>query len=342
MIYDKEGHSLVRTPHFATRNALALAIAAVAVGLAGCSVTSAASTSDSVVPETDATAVPSNVAETPKKDVEKITAYVFPDNGTYGVAAPIAVHFSDPIPKKSRLATENLITMTASNPLSPGAWVWTSDDVVTFRTKDFLPARTTINVDVNLKNVVFSETPKKVIKGGKDASGIIKTGRDMETIINGKTKKAVVSIDDKKVRTMNVSLGKAGWLTRSGIKTTGEKYRVQRMTSAEIGAGEFYDLQVPYAVRLTDSGEFIHAAPWATGRLGRSNGSHGCTNLGMGDGQWFYTKTLMFDPVITVGTKRSMETWNGAGAIWNYSWEQWAAKSLSAPISVVPTQPTSG
>ena len=58
-----------------------------------------------------------------------------------------------------------------------------------------------------------------------------------------------------------------------------EKYRVKTMTGASIGAEEDYTLQVPYAIRLTNSGEFIHAAPWATSRIGRWNGSHGCTNL---------------------------------------------------------------
>ena len=61
-----------------------------------------------------------------------------------------------------------------------------------------------------------------------------------------------------------------------------EKFRVKRMDAATIGIGqddpEYYDLDdVEYAMRVTYSGEFLHAAPWSVGSQGYANVSHGCT-----------------------------------------------------------------
>jgi lipoprotein-anchoring transpeptidase ErfK/SrfK len=119
-----------------------------------------------------------------------------------------------------------------------------------------------------------------------------------------------------------------GWETRSGIKVLAEGYRVRVMTGASIGAGD-YTLKVPYAIRLTDTGEFIHAAPWAAARIGRVNGSHGCTNLTVADARWVFKNYLIGDPVITTGTDRPMETWNGGGGPWNLPWSSWTRDSAT-------------
>ena len=36
---------------------------------------------------------------------------------------------------------------------------------------------------------------------------------------------------------------------------------------------------VEYAMRVTYSGEFLHAAPWSVGSQGHANVSHGCTGM---------------------------------------------------------------
>ena len=43
---------------------------------------------------------------------------------------------------------------------------------------------------------------------------------------------------------------------------------------------EDYDIDdVEYAMRVTYSGEFLHAAPWSVGSQGSANVSHGCTGM---------------------------------------------------------------
>jgi hypothetical protein len=60
------------------------------------------------------------------------------------------------------------------------------------------------------------------------------------------------------------------------VKVIIEKFRQKRMNSETVGIApddpEYYDIDdVEYAMRVTYSGEFIHAAPWSVGSQGYAN-----------------------------------------------------------------------
>ncbi len=101
----------------------------------------------------------------------------------------------------------------------------------------------------------------------------------------------------------------------------GKEYN-KKMTNEMIGAKEDYSLVAQYALRITNSGEFLHSAPWNSAYFGRSNASHGCTGMSTGDAGWLYTHTLVGDPVITTGTSRQMELGNGYGD-WNVAYSKY-------------------
>ena len=93
------------------------------------------------------------------------------------------------------------------------------------------------------------------------------------------------------------------------------------MNSETVGVGqddpEFYDIDdVQYAMRLTYSGEFIHAAPWSVGSQGYANVSHGCTGMSTANAGWLYNMTQRGDVVEYTGTDRWMTLENGYGD-WN-------------------------
>src|SRR3546814_12131812 len=97
----------------------------------------------------------------------------------------------------------------------------------------------------------------------------------------------------KLVKTMPITTGKPGFTTRSGVKVIMQKFRSKRMNSETVGipagSAEAYDLDnVEYAMRVTSSGEFLHAAPWSVGSQGRANVSHGCTGLSTANAKWIY------------------------------------------------------
>jgi lipoprotein-anchoring transpeptidase ErfK/SrfK len=187
-------------------------------------------------------------------------------------------------------------------------------------------------VRLALRGVVLSTSAKADFVGGRTSTRpyTLRIGHALVATVNGKTDRMVVKIDGKVVKTYGVSLGKKGFETRSGIKAVMEKYPVRHMSSILAGItdpNDQYDVQAPWATRITPSGEYVHGAPWAAGRIGRWNGSHGCTNLLTSPAKWFYDTTIPGDAVVTTGTPRSMEFWNGTGAPYNMPWAQWLSRS---------------
>ena len=86
---------------------------------------------------------------------------------------------------------------------------------------------------------------------------------------------------------------------------------------------EAYDIDdVQWAMRLTHSGEFIHAAPWSVGSQGNANVSHGCTGMSTADAAYLYNMTLRGDVVEYTGTDRPMTLDNGYGD-WNLDFATW-------------------
>ena len=137
--------------------------------------------------------------------------------------------------------------------------------------------------------------------------------------------------DGEQIRTVPVSLGqhKGTWTTRSGIKTIMAVERTVHMDSrtAGIDGPDAYDEDVPYAMRITWSGEYVHGAPWSEWAQGKQDVSHGCTNVSLANGKWLFENSLVGDPVETTGTGRPMEVGNGWGGGWNLGWADWKAGS---------------
>lgn len=247
-----------------------------------------------------------------------------PRGGTYGVGMIPRAQFSSPIAHSDRDRVTQRLSVTTAPTALAGSWRWISNTEAAFRPATFWTPHTKVTVTANMKGLGIRTTEgKRTYWGLKNDRTSFTVGRALVVTINGKRMSGTVSIDGKQVRRFGVSLGKSGFLTRSGIKTLTEKYRLRRMTNLGVTDDEVYDLQVPYAMRITDSGEFLHAAPW-NGNIGYANTSHGCSNLKTADAKFIFDRMLPGDPVITTKTGRPMETWNGPGALWNIPAARWA------------------
>jgi hypothetical protein len=77
---------------------------------------------------------------------------------------------------------------------------------------------------------------------------------------------------------------------------------------------------VPWSVRVTYDGEFLHDAYW-NDQLGQVKLSHGCTNLSPADAQWYYGWSRVGDPVswLNTGTSQVLPVEDGYGD-WNVAW----------------------
>lgn len=257
-----------------------------------------------------------------------------------GVGTLPRMKFTKPISNKAAVERHLLVTATNSAGTTyqvPGAWGWMDDRTVIFRPKSWWPGRSLIEITSTLDRAVLGTYDGDYLVGSKDLATTysFRTARRLIARVDGATKEMRVFVDDKKVKTFKVSLGGPDWETRNGVKVISTAKEADKVyTSAALGLtdpADFYELPAPWNTRLTPTGEFLHTAPWAYGRLGRYNGSHGCTNMFEADAKWIFDKTIPGDVVLYVNTGGStVEPWNGPGGLWNIPWSKWLKKSAIA------------
>jgi lipoprotein-anchoring transpeptidase ErfK/SrfK len=246
---------------------------------------------------------------------------------TVGVAMPIQVFWNHAVrTDAAKAAVEKRLSVRTSVPVE-GSWHWNDDKQINWRPKTYWPAGTKVTVGIAIQGV----------DGGNGlwgaASRVVKfnIGRAVVTNVNVPKHVMVVRIDGKVARTIPVTAGKAGFTTRSGNKVVMEKYRVKRMDARTVGISpgdpEYYDIRdVPYAHRVTSSGEFVHGAYWSESSQGEENVSHGCVGMSVKDAAWYFEQTQIGDPIVVSGTKRKMEPGNG-WTDWELSWDKYKAGS---------------
>jgi lipoprotein-anchoring transpeptidase ErfK/SrfK len=202
-----------------------------------------------------------------------------------------------------------------------GAWYWVDDSYVHYRPKEFWPVGTKISLRVGIGGLKVGER-----WGGADRELSYRIGRKQTIEVDAAAKVLrVVGGKGKVLRSFPVSTGKPGWETRSGTKVLMEKILDKKWTNEAIDAPEFYRLESAYALRMTNSGEFIHDAPWNTGNIGSANTSHGCVGLRVSDMAWVYEHSIVGDPVIVTNSGKPYTNLINRYADWNIDWETWSA-----------------
>jgi lipoprotein-anchoring transpeptidase ErfK/SrfK len=258
---------------------------------------------------------------------------------TVGVGMPIIVRFD--LPVQNRELFEQNMTVETSKPIE-GRWAWFGDRSVHFRPKDYWPADT----DVTVKILVNSLPAGNGIYGQQDQEVKFRIGSKVVGYVDVNRCTLTVKADDKVIRSIPVSTGDAKHKTRQGTKIIMEKLRKVDMDAATTGIDsedpDYYDIEdVEFAMRLTNSGEFLHAAPWSVGSQGRANVSHGCTGMSTANAQWLYGQMKKGDPVEYTGSPRPIEEGNG-WTDWNIAWDAWVARSALKTSPTPSPTPTPG
>jgi lipoprotein-anchoring transpeptidase ErfK/SrfK len=253
------------------------------------------------------------------------------DGQTFGVAMPIIAYFSKAITDAS--VFDKVVTVTVNGKPVNGAWYFEKSSQSSqaleahYRMATYWPAHASINVSMPLaglwagKGFVFDNSLTLAMKTG--AAQLVK--------IDGRTKRMRVYSDGRLIKTFAVSLGKAQTPTYLGTAVVIGKANPQHMVSAP---GEpFYSIEVPWSVRVTYDGEFIHDAYW-NNELGQQNLSHGCTNLSPADAKWYYKFAQIGDPATwtNTGTSKVIPVWDGYGD-WNVPWSTYQQGGLLAPAA---------
>jgi lipoprotein-anchoring transpeptidase ErfK/SrfK len=246
------------------------------------------------------------------------------DGSTVGVGMPVILHFnhtpSDPAAVERALSVQ-------STPAVVGGWGWVSPREIHWRPKTYWPSGAKVTVRVSLKDVQVGNNQW----GASSFSSSFNIGTATVMKVGINTHELQVTQNGAVIRTIPVTTGKAGFLTRNGVKVIMSKQRSVIMDSTTVdipkGSPNAYRLKVEYAMRMTYSGEFLHAAPWSVGSQGVANVSHGCTGMSLSNAAWLYSIAKTGDVVEYTGSPRPMTLGNGYGD-WNLSWSQW--QKLSA------------
>jgi lipoprotein-anchoring transpeptidase ErfK/SrfK len=269
-----------------------------------------------------------STSSTPPKPRQPVHVSLFQGDGqTWGVGMAIQAQFSKKITDARPF--NKAVTVKVNGQPARGAWFWVNSNngyamEAQYRLQHYWPAHTRVEMDLPLKGV--SAGPGLAFDDSLTLSFNI--GAAHISQVNGANERMVVTSDGKQVKVLPVSLGKAATPTYLGTKVVMEKKNPQHMVSAP-GEPNPYSLQVPWSVRVTLDGEFVHSASWNGGNIGSRSTSHGCTNLNVNDAKWFYTFSKLGDVVTYTNTQTSkvMPSWDGWGW-WNVPWSQWQQGNL--------------
>ena len=256
---------------------------------------------------------------------------------TVGVGMPIMITFDRPI--TDRVSVERNLRVLTSKPVT-GAWHWFDDTTVHYRPKRFWPAGTRVRVEARLEGVPGGGD----VYGARDHVREFRIGRAQISTADVRTHHMKVERDGKGIRVVPISAGRGGvrkYHTTNGVHLAMSREDVTIMTSPDAGPGDpgYYRLTVYDTVRISNSGEYIHGAPWSVGSQGRANVSHGCVNVSPANAKWFKNHTLIGDPIIVKGSPRELEPTNGWGH-WQEPWSRWVKQSALRSGAV--TEPLPG
>jgi lipoprotein-anchoring transpeptidase ErfK/SrfK len=242
------------------------------------------------------------------------------DNKTYGIAMPISLTFSNKVNDKA--AVEKALTVEPSV-ATEGGWAWLDDRTVHWRPKEYWKPNTKVTVTAKLYGTSFGNG----VYGRADVSSTFTIGRDQRVYADTKAHRLVIKRDGVVINDFPASYGldsDPGRVTQSGIHVVMEKYEIKKMTNEKYN---YQDVPVPWAVRISNNGEFIHGYANSIPDQGKRNVSHGCANLSPANAKIYYDMAMTGDPVEVTGSTQQLSADDGAYYDWAFTWDQWTAKS---------------
>jgi lipoprotein-anchoring transpeptidase ErfK/SrfK len=244
------------------------------------------------------------------------------DDKTYGIAMPIALTFDNKVTDKT--AVEKALKVETSVP-TEGSWAWLDDRTVHWRPKEYWKPDTKVTVTAGLYGTSFGNG----VYGKADVSSKFTIGREQTITADTKTHRLIIKRGGQVINDFPASYGldsDPGRNTKSGIHVVMEKYEIKKMTNQKY---HYEDVPVPWAVRISNNGEFIHGYAGSISAQGNRNVSHGCANLSPANAKIYYDMAMMGDPVEVTGTSQQLSAADGDYYDWAISWDQWTAKSAA-------------
>ncbi|HMK96281.1 MAG TPA: Ig-like domain-containing protein [Acidimicrobiales bacterium] len=272
-----------------------------------------------------------------------VTASVFPSSGiVVGVGQPIVFTFSQPVDSyAAQQAVLSHLRLSMSKPV-PGGWHWFSSVELHFRPTSFWPVGEQVSVSGDLNGWE--------VGGGAGGEGQVSTefvvGDRHISIVNLATHEMTVTDNGSVVYDWPVSAGAPRWPTMDGTHIVLDRESVVHMVSSTVGipvrspAG--YDEYVYWDVHISDSGEYVHAAPWSVSDQGFINVSHGCVNLSAARAETFFRFSRVGDVVEIVDGPRPPLQGDHGVMDWSFGpsdvvWSPAEVTLLTSSVITIPT-----
>jgi lipoprotein-anchoring transpeptidase ErfK/SrfK len=228
---------------------------------------------------------------------------------TYGVGIPIMVTFSHPVTRKA--AVERSIQLRTSKPIV-GAWYWDSSTSLAFRPRTYWPQHTRVSFVAHLDGLEVAPG----VYGTANLSQSFHIGNSLIAVVSTRTHYENIYYRNKLMGHWPVSTGSPGDDTADGTYLTIEKGNPVLMS----GPG-YTNFPVPYSVRFTWSGNYMHDAYWSVAEQGFTNVSHGCVNMSPEHARIYYDLAVPGDPVTITGSPVA-GGWDDGWTEWFLSWKQ--------------------
>lgn len=255
------------------------------------------------------------------------------DGSTYGVGTVVVAHFDEPI--TDRAAAQRRLTVT-TQPAVEGSWYWMDDQNAHWRPEHYYTPGTTVTVSAN----VYGADLGGGLYGQEDTTASFTVGDSHVSIADDTTKTISVYDNGQLVRTIPTSMGMGGtetvggqtlsFWTQAGTYTVMDKANPVIMDSSTYGlpinSRLGYKETIPYAVRLSNDGIYVHQLESTVWAQGNTNVSHGCLNVNADNAQWFYDFSQPGDVFEVRNTGgEPLQVWQNGD--WSVPWDKWVAGS---------------
>ncbi|MDN5858312.1 MAG: Ig-like domain-containing protein [Pseudonocardia sp.] len=260
------------------------------------------------------------------KHLVEASAPTITEDATVGVAAPIEVRFDRVLDDAGKVAAERALTVTTSAPVQ-GSWGWLADTEqgsrVHWRPKVYWPAHTQVTV----RGEFAGRRLGAAGFGANDLERSFTIGRSQIVKADVTSHRMIVVRDGRVVTDIPVSYGLESdprRVTRSGVHVVTSKSATVFMTNRTFG---YENVEMHWAVRISDNGEYIHANPASSYAQGKRNVTHGCVNLSTADAKAYFATALYGDPVEVTNSTVPLSKADGDIYDWAIPWAQWQSMS---------------
>ena len=239
---------------------------------------------------------------------QTFTTQIFEGSGaTYGVGMPIILYFNRTITNKA--AVERALQVKTSTPVT-GAWYWDepcnmAPACLYFRPQSYWPAYTQVTFTGHLDGVEGAPG----VYGNHTLTQSFTIGDSLIVVASTATHFMNVYRNGALFAHWPISTGRPGDNTPNGTYLTIDKGNPVLMK------GPGYRINVPWSVRFTWSGDYLHDAFWSVGQQGFTNVSHGCVNMAPANAETYYQMELPGDPVTVTGSPKA--------GVWDNGWTDW-------------------